>query len=271
MKSIVLGLLAETSIHPGAGRSLGVVDLPVSREAPTGYPVIVGSSLKGSLRDAMERRLDDQDHPSIREVFGHPEHGGNVLVSDARLLLLPVRSLARAFRWVTCPQLIERYGRDRRRAGQAGLPPIPTVGKGTALAYGPPHLFLEERLFEVVGEPDPSLVDQLKPLIAAESVGDRLGERLVVLNDEDFAWFCHFGLPVQARNKLDNDKRSENLWYEETLPPDTVMYTLLLSGKPEALEAVENLVAENGYLQVGGNATVGQGWFAVTVVRGGDR
>jgi len=269
VKSVVLGMLAETSIHPGAGRSLGVIDLPVSREAPTGYPVIVGSSLKGSLRDAMEQRLGDKEHPSIREVFGHQEHAGDVLVSDVRLLLLPVRSLAQAFRWVTCPHLIERYGRDLRRAGRADLPSVPTVAKGSALAHGQPHLFLEERLFEVVGEPDESLVELVKPLIAAEEVSQRLSQRLVVLNDDDFAWFCHFGLPVHARNQLNDNKASQNLWYEETLPPDTVMYALLLSGRTESLDAIENLIDQNRYLQVGGNATVGQGWFAMRVHRGG--
>ena len=29
MNTAMLGLLAETSIHPGSGRSMGVVDLPV--------------------------------------------------------------------------------------------------------------------------------------------------------------------------------------------------------------------------------------------------
>ena len=51
MRAAILGLLAETSIHPGAGRSMGVVDLPVAREASTHYPVLVGSSLKGALKD----------------------------------------------------------------------------------------------------------------------------------------------------------------------------------------------------------------------------
>jgi CRISPR type III-B/RAMP module RAMP protein Cmr4 len=271
VKSVVLGMLAETSIHPGAGHSLGVIDLPVSREATTGYPVIVGSSLKGSLRDAMEQWLGDKEHQSIREVFGCQEYAGHVLVSDARLLLLPVRSLAQAFRWVTCPHLIERYRRDLRRVGQTDLPPVPSVPDGKALAYGQPHLFLEERLFEVVGEPDESLVKLLTPLIAAEEVGLRLSQRLVVLNDDDFAWFCHFGLPVQARNQLNDNKASQNLWYEETLPPDTLMYALLLSGQPKSLSAVEDLIGQNGYLQVGGNATVGQGWFAMTVYHGGGR
>lgn len=271
MENLILGLLAETSIHPGAGRSLGVIDLPVSREVPTGYPVIVGSSLKGSLRDALEQQLGDKDHPSVRAVFGRQEHAGDVLVSDARLLLLPVRSLAQASRWVTCPQVIERYARDLRRAGRTPLPAIPTVAKGSALAYGQQDLFLEERLFNVVGQPDQSLVEMVNRLITAEEVRQRLSQRLVVLSDDDFAWFCQFGLPVQARNKLVDGKKSENLWYEETLPPDTVMYALLLSGAPESLSAVENLVAENRYLQVGGNATVGQGWFAVTADRGGDQ
>ena len=52
MRAAMLGLLAETSIHPGAGRSMGVVDLPVAREASTHYPVLVGSSLKGALTQA---------------------------------------------------------------------------------------------------------------------------------------------------------------------------------------------------------------------------
>ena len=51
MKSIILGMLAETPVHPGAGRSTGFVDLPVARESITEYPVIVGSSLKGALKE----------------------------------------------------------------------------------------------------------------------------------------------------------------------------------------------------------------------------
>ena len=53
MHAAMLGLLAETPIHPGAGRGMGVVDLPVAREAATDYPVLVGSSLKGALLDKM--------------------------------------------------------------------------------------------------------------------------------------------------------------------------------------------------------------------------
>ena len=50
MASLIMGLLAETPIHPGAGRNLGVIDLPVAREAATDYPVLVGSSFTYSSK-----------------------------------------------------------------------------------------------------------------------------------------------------------------------------------------------------------------------------
>ena len=76
-------------------------------------------------------------------------------------------------------------------------------------------------------------------------------------------------LALQARNVLDDEtKQSKNLWYEETLPPDTVMHALIAARTPAALETVSSLFPEEDpYLQAGGNETVGQGWFAVSVRR----
>lgn len=57
MTSVIMGMLAETSLHPGTGQVSGTVDLPVAREKTTNYPVIVGSSLKGALKDTAEQYL----------------------------------------------------------------------------------------------------------------------------------------------------------------------------------------------------------------------
>jgi CRISPR-associated protein Cmr4 len=43
MSAMMLGLLAETPIHPGSGQDNGAIDLPVQRERTTDYPVIPGS------------------------------------------------------------------------------------------------------------------------------------------------------------------------------------------------------------------------------------
>ena len=269
MKAAMLGLLAETPIHPGAGRGMGVVDLPVAREAATDYPVVVGSSLKGALRDkAGQGKTDD----AVRDRrFGKQDYAGDLLVSDARLLLLPVRSLTGQYRWATCPHLIERYGRDLVRAGHPSPPLTPQVEPRTVLAAGEEgtQLFLEERQFRIAGQPPEGLVEAIgQQLILHKETRERLGRQIAILCNDDFSWFARYGLTIQARNQLDNDgtKQSRNLWYEETLPPDTVMHGLVLGRNSDAVKVLDQLFPqEDPYLQVGGNETVGQGWFAVKV------
>lgn len=281
MNTQLLGLLAETSIHPGAEKSSGIVDLPVAREAATDYPVIPGSSLKGALLGlAREKTADGKDRMTEadrKRVFGTAEVEDNIggagalLVSDARLLLLPVRSLQSAYKWVTCPHLLERFARDRQRAGLDGNNFLPVSGqppKEKYLGADGGTLFLEVRQFERAADLPEQLVNFLGQLVAHEKTRQRLGSQLVVLNDDDFSWFARYGLAVQARNVLKPDtKTSDNLWYEENIPADALFYALLAERDPGAIEPVKQLfIGSNGrpYLQVGGNETVGMGWFAVT-------
>jgi len=130
---------------------------------------------------------------------------------------------------------------------------------------------IEERQFTIARAPDEDLAKAIAPCVLHDETQRRLGDRIAVLNDDDFAWFVRYGLGIQARNVLDDRKRSRNLWYEETLPPDTVMYALVMGRAAGALGMLDDLFPETDpYLQVGGNETVGQGWFAVSVRRGGD-
>lgn len=270
MNTKIVGMLAETFVHPGSGQTAGAIDLPVAREAATGYPFIAGSSLKGALRDAYEQiDRDDAD-----KIFGKQENAGSLLVSDARLLLLPVRSLSSAYKWVTCPHLLERLKRDTLRSGgEAGFEP-PSVENRQAISQGNGRLFLEERSFEISGAPGEDIIRPLERLVPDEGARKRLAGQLTILSDDDFNWFARYGLAVQARNQLTGGKTSSpwknpetgktergNLWYEETLPPDTLMYAVLAErGKNRALQSVREI---GGYLQVGGNETVGQGWFSL--------
>lgn len=305
MKSLILGLLAETSIHPGAGQSSGFVDLPVAREAATDYPVIVGSSMKGALRDmafqsekdvAIKTGKSDDDAKKIalskvEPIFGKQENAGALLVSDARLILLPVRSLKTQYKWVTCPHLIERLSRDRSRenglstVGRALLPvaveetgksarptvsvTCPAITEQQYLGAGDGDLFLEERQFSRAGELPEKLIELVSSLIAHETTAKRLAQQLVVISNDDFVWFARYGLAVNARNQLDDEKKtSKNLWYEETIPPDSLFYCLLAERGANALASMKSLFKDRPYLQAGGNETVGQGWFAVAFPTG---
>lgn len=287
MKTAILGLLAETAIHPGAGQDTGFVDLPVAREAATDYPVIVGSSFKGALRDRKYQveftraiqKAENEDQAKraatseTEKIFGKQENAGSLVVSDVRLVLLPVRSLTSHYKWVTCPHILERLQRDLLRAGcNGGRPQIPDTNKGQYLGADQTPLFLEERQFRKGGDLPIGVTNRIGELIAHEETRKRLAQQVVVLHDDDFAWFARFGLAVNARNVLDNEKKtSQNLWYEETIPPDSLFYALLADRNGAAsLDVVCELFEERPYVQVGGNETVGQGWLAVQTLKGGD-
>jgi CRISPR-associated protein Cmr4 len=194
------------------------------------------------------------------------DHSTQLFVDiDARLLLLPVRSLNSAYKWITCPHLLERFQRDAKRAGASANFDLPTVESGKAQTNEEDQLFLEERQFAVSGIPDKAVVEAIRTLIPHDSAQRRLSSQLAVLHDNDFAWFARYGLAVNARNLLTDQKTSKNLWYEESLPPDSLFYAVL-SDRNSDSAAVDNLtpvIGSHFYLQAGGNETVGMGWFAM--------
>lgn len=268
MNQVIFGLLAETFIHPGSGQNEGAIDLPVAREAATDYPFVAGSSMKGALLDfARGKKTADIDR-----IFGQQNNAGELLVGDARILLLPIRSLSRAYRWVTCPHVLERIGRDCQRSGMSvNVPQIPIVsGKDYLGSDSAGHtLYLEERQLNCTGAVDPAWIDLLKSFVQSSDTANRLTNQLVIVPDDKFRWFASYGLAVQARNQLDSEtKQSQNLWYEETLAPDTLMYCLIgqRSSTATAVADLTSLFDGHPYFQVGGNETVGQGWFSVKVI-----
>jgi CRISPR-associated protein Cmr4 len=52
-----LFFVCETPLHAGSGSDLGIVDLPIQRERHTSFPKIEGSSFKGAVREAVEKRV----------------------------------------------------------------------------------------------------------------------------------------------------------------------------------------------------------------------
>jgi CRISPR-associated protein Cmr4 len=113
VKTQLLFVHARSPLHAGTGQGVGAIDLPIAREKATGLPYLPGSSLKGPLRD----RCHGVDPAVTSVVFGPDtnaasDHSGAAVFSDARLLLLPVRSFAGTFAWVTSPYLLERFLED---------------------------------------------------------------------------------------------------------------------------------------------------------------
>lgn len=93
MKGYILGMLAETPVHPGAGQVYSVIDLPGRPGENHRSPTIPGSGLKGALR---EKWLEEKGEKGLEDLFGKQDHAGAFGVADARLLLLPRPFLDRA-------------------------------------------------------------------------------------------------------------------------------------------------------------------------------
>ena len=270
-RGALLWLRAETSIHVGQGQQSGLIDQPFAREGGTGYPYIPGSGMKGALRDALRLTFapSNSGESQTDMFFGTQEQAGPVLVSDARLAFLPVRSLSAPYRYLTCPHLLARLRRDldfvMSPGGQASAAVTEGHYRGGPAATEP--LFLEEFPFQHAGDVDLSPVLQGLP----QSVADTVRSRVAVICDDDFYYFAQHSLHVRTRNALDPiSKTAANtaLWSEESLPPDTIMTAVLVPRLQSHAGILHELLATydkylGGYFQVGANETVGEGWFGI--------
>lgn len=288
MKTALLGLHAETPIHAGAGSSAGVIDLPIQREAPTDWPCIYGSAVKGALRTRAKEV--DSDEAWLTVVFGPDtpnasDHAGAVSVGDARLLLLPVRSLSSHFKWVTCPALLRRFSADCQRLGIASFPSkeqVLPVSQGEILIpEGSGPVFLEEFRLEARNA---DLNEWIKCIHAMFGLSEEdLRNQLAVVNNNLFTTLARFATPVNAHIAIDSDTKTVKggaLWYEETLPPETVLYVPVMASKSrsidksmeaeQVLKHLTDMFEKHSYLQVGGNETVGMGWCRVQTTTGGN-
>mgnify|MGYP001176422173 CR=1 FL=1 len=289
----LLMLVSETSVHAGAGQSASGIDLPIQREVHSGWPCVYGSSMKGALRSKAERSgLLSRDKTVVLfgpEVSGDKQgddvHAGSLMVGDARLLLLPVRSLSSHFKWVTCPALITRFLRDAKRLGVAvenvTLPALSGTNALTLKSDG--DLFLEE--YRLQQKQTPALTSLIKMLDEFSKQGlsaASLENQLVVVSDDIFGYLSRHATAVTPHIAIDSATKTVKvgaLWHEESLPPETVLYMALAStdarrksndSPAPAAELLKQVTvtllgAATPYLQIGGNETTGMGWCRVTV------
>jgi CRISPR-associated protein Cmr4 len=301
-EKMLLAILAETSVHAGTGAQLGAVDLPIQRERHTEWPTIYGTGLKGVLRDEAHRSAG-WDDDVIKAIFGPDtekkggkeadRHAGALAISDARMLLFPVRTIGSAFAWLTCPLALARLQRDAQAAG-IKIPSADFEAEVTddlvavCTSHKEKKILLEE--FEYNAKPCSRLdelgkwiADRLIPKDQTYAYWRKLAQScLVLVSDNDFRDFVRHGTEIVTRVKLSPSKTVESgaLWTEENLPSDTLLYCFAASWDPardvaagvvgarDVAERFAELITKVPVLQVGGKETVGRGFVAVTLAGG---
>lgn len=253
-----------TPMHIGSGSNLGVVDLPVYREAHTEFPVIPSSAIKGVLRANYEADVSKED---AKKIFGSEEGGeqaGEVVFTDAKILLFPVKSLKGVFVWITSPLVLGRFERDTDKSLGIDFSKLgemkAMVSSDRPVISG--KIILEEFSFETVKD---EKLKQLKDIIKQ----DIDPEKIVVLPDNIFKFFVKNYTEVVARIRIDQTKgtvKDGGLWYQELVPAEAVYYSCMMSrvADQDSLNKVVNFI--NGkVLQFGGDETLGRGYTKIVV------
>ncbi len=277
----------HTPLHIGSGTTLDIIDLPVQRESHTDFPVMPSSSIKGVIRaehglkkvnfspdkfpenpEACPENVNQEKCKEFFNLFGHGEHEGDIIFTDGKILLFPVKSVKGVFVWITSPFVIERFKRD------TGID-IPfnkeaLKNKGAVVSSEEPvisnkYLVLEELSFEA--EIDNSLKNSFDMLEL-----DIDPKRIAILSDDSFRYFVKNHTEVNARTRIDQAKgtvKEGALWYEELVPAETVFYNLIFS-RTENKENINNVAdfINNAIFQFGGDETLGRGFTKVSVLEG---
>jgi len=265
-------LHAITPLHSGTGQAADIVDLPIAREKATGWPVVPGSSLKGTLRDG--RKDDDANR-----LYGTQESAAPISFTDLRILCLPVRSFYGTFAWVTSPLTLERFTRDGRAlgAGELFTESIPTVeGENALVAAERPltndkTLYLEDLNLNAESTPDVSAIATklANEVFDNENERNTFVQRFAVVSNAVFDFLCETATEITARIALGKDGTTSgeggNLWYEEAVPAEAIFAGWVVENKRRPEDpGIDSLPAEQ-ILQIGGNATVGRGLCRLVV------
>lgn len=288
-------LHALSPLHAGTGHSTDVIDLPIARMTGTNIPIAPGSGIKGVLRDARREQPRGDNSPDWTyrhfATFGPDtanaaEHAGALVVGDARLLALPVRSFKGVFAWVTSPLLLTLAKRDLCGAwGDLAVPLFQTSSRSARVKNGANgamdslcvhagKVYLQD--LDLAAAPDADVgAWGAKIAPAVFTGGDIFTQRFVVADDDTMAFLWETATQVDQRIRIKNDTRTVAdgaLWREESLPPETLMIGLLEAGpsrrkrkddepgkKLENEDVMNFALGADATLQFGGKATIGRG------------
>jgi CRISPR-associated protein Cmr4 len=217
---------------------------------------VPGSSVKGVLRDYAESRYRARSE-EVWTAFGPwqeraAEARGGLVISDASLLALPVRSLYGTFAWATCPFILRRLAADAREAGlgeEAGVkalknlaakPQVPRVAVGVCrlMPEGQgQRLLLEERPLDnathdrKVNDGGDWLAQRLWPEDEDREMRGFFVARFPILPDHLFGFLARTALEVRQRVKINPETgtaAASGPWSEELMPTETLLHGLVL-------------------------------------------
>jgi CRISPR-associated protein Cmr4 len=283
-------LKALTPVHVGTGREEALhVDLPVQRDE-FGFPTVWASSLKGTIKANVR---DEKFRVFLGSDPGEPEtRPSHIAFLDAKLLLIPARSLDNVWTYVTTPHLLEYlntylsiYNEITGSNLTLDFSHIASyVSQGLAITSRTAEkiepgktvkLIVNETEIQAVYIPDTVTkvrLDGALREIAKDIIDDINSHGLVIEPDKDNRGLAVIrrSMMIQYRVRLKRETKTVDTgpWSEEYLPIRTVLVSLALcrdvqkgDEKIHANELCKKLkeMFNNKSIYVGGKETIGRG------------
>ncbi|MFB3764600.1 MAG: type III-B CRISPR module RAMP protein Cmr4 [Methanotrichaceae archaeon] len=288
----VYWMQAITPLHVGAGKGVGFIDMPIMREKVTDWPLVPGSAVKGVLRDHFyQNGNSDQKNPKNidiafgKQVVDDSSNAGSLILTDAHIVCMPIRSLYGTFAYVTSPLVLERLKRVLEAVGYKP-PAVPSPEKNEAMVVeeskiaGKGKVYFEDLDFDA--KPDENTKKWAELLGAAIFPKDITNEtrwrsifeeRFAVLFDDSFNFLSKTGTEVTAHVRIEDETKivaQGALWYEETLPAEAVLAGIAWCDRVYGDNGHDKGITKDKILetycindkldvQIGGKATVGKG------------
>lgn len=276
----VYHLFSQTILHCGSGQSVGIVDQPIARERASNLPIVPGSTVRGVLKAFISQTEQKEVKPTLSQsLFGYdkqdgePSFAGALSITDAHLLLLPVRTVYGILAYATCPFILQRYKKDRKLDLT-----VPTPADEQALhpKGNPNHqdnLMVLEDLDLKAQECDHTQqwAEYIAQTLYAKDSAyfSDMSKRIIVLPDSVFSFLAETATEIRTRIRINQETGVVDngaLWTEESLPAESVLWGVYSVDAPRLNDQngdkrlmFNDIINNKPLLQIGGNMGTGNG------------
>lgn len=222
METRVFKITAKTNLHVGneSGGDFTIIDKAIQRDPLTGLPCINSSSLKGAINEYCCKVLNWKEDDLIR-VFGSDKGKRKNDTQKGEAIFFDAKLLF-----------------------------LPQQDENTLY-----HYVTTQNIINMMNERISLLGSGIRFNLPASYRNGSLSLSVEPIEDKVMEVCCSDdNLPIIARNVLDNGE-SKNLWYEQVLPAETVLYTIIQEKGNDLANALDGKI-----VQIGANATIGYGY-----------
>ena len=264
-----------TDMHVGNGEAnYSIIDNEVQKDTVlTDVPIIHASGVKGALKEHFERVMK-WDEGKVQEVFGGTikEDNGKQITVGGEYKFFSAICIARPLRvsdgdlpYILCTgdDILNNFSALLKGLG------LSEFFKYIGISFDAEKFLSTEENVEIEGISAKRI--NPKQVIISEEISDKeivlknlkrlIGDKYAIAKS-----LRDYDLPIRARNVLDKNKQSENLWYEEIVPHKSIFYFALITPDVDTNYTKFKEDIEKQPVQFGGNASVGNGYTKVTEV-----